>query len=138
MISLDDVRGGNIQSLFKPTCSRPNGRATSHLSIERRRAQTRKACLANPPLIQRSITGGQGWARRYRSLPDAERARVVQRLVLGTYRYLAKRNGQPPPIEMTFEPLALRDGGIAAKPGSLREMTEEELAEIFTGKPEAP
>jgi hypothetical protein len=54
--------------------------------------------------------------------------------VLGTYRYWAKRLGQPPPVEMTFEPVRLPDGGIAAKPGSLRKMTEEELAEIFPPK----
>jgi hypothetical protein len=54
--------------------------------------------------------------------------------VLGTYRYWAKRLGQPPPVEMTFEPVALPDGGIAAKPGTLREMTEEELAKIFPPK----
>jgi hypothetical protein len=38
---------------------------------------------------------------------------------------------------MTFEPVALPDGGIAAKPGSVRKMTEEELAEIFPSKPDA-
>jgi hypothetical protein len=56
---------------------------------------------------------------------------------LGWYRYAARRDGLPPPVEMTFEPVALPDGGIAAKPGTLRKMTEEELAEIFPPKPEA-
>jgi hypothetical protein len=111
---------------------------TAHLPIERRRAQTRKATLAYPPLIQRSIAGGARWAKRYRSLPEAERVKIIQRCVLGWYRYAARRDGLPPPVEMTFEPVALSDGGIAAKPGSLREMTEEELAKIFTGKPDAP
>jgi hypothetical protein len=38
---------------------------------------------------------------------------------------------------MVFEPVALPDGGIAAAPGSIRKMTEEELAEIFPPKPDA-
>jgi hypothetical protein len=40
---------------------------------------------------------------------------------------------------MTFDPVALPDGGIAAKPGSLRPLTEAELNEIFPNgsKPEA-
>jgi hypothetical protein len=132
------LRGDNVEKPFAINRAQVPMAGTGHLPIERRRAQTRKACAAYPPLIQRSITGGQGWGRRYHSLSEAERVRVTQRLVLGWYRYAARRDGLPQPVEMTFEPVALPDGGIAAKPGTLREMTEEDLAEIFTGKPEAP
>jgi hypothetical protein len=103
-------------------------------SIKRRRAMTAKARASNPPLRQRSITGGKSWAERYHSLPAAERIRIIQRCVLGRYRWLARVNGLPPPVEMTFDPVRLPDGGIGAKPGSLREMTEEELNEIFGPK----
>src|SRR5271168_4069267 len=101
---------------------------TAHLSIERRRAQTRKATLAYPPLATRRLNGGLRFAERYRNLSEAERAKITVRCVLGRYRWFARVNGLPPPLEMTFEPVALPDGGIAAKPGTLREMTEEELA----------
>jgi hypothetical protein len=42
------------------------------------------------------------------------------------------------PLELTYEPVALPDGSIAIKPGSLRPLTKEELDAIFPPKPEAP
>jgi hypothetical protein len=102
--------------------------------LEHRRAQTAKATAAYPPLAIRGGIGGRVFSERYRALPEAERARIIQRCVLGWYRWFARVNGLPPPIEMTSDPVALPDGGIAAKPGSLREMTQEELAEIFPPK----
>jgi hypothetical protein len=100
---------------------------TSHLPIERRRAQTAKATAANPPLPQRSVTGGTNWAKRYCALSPQERARIIARCVLGWCRYDARRRGLPDPIPYTYEPMVDDNGKVAAKPGTLRPMTNEEI-----------
>jgi hypothetical protein len=77
--------------------------------------------------------------KRYRLLSAEERAIITARCVLGWYRWDAKRKGLPPPVEMTFEPVAFPDGGIAAKEGTMHALTEAELDVLFpNAKPEAP
>jgi hypothetical protein len=85
-------------------------------------------------MAQRRRNGGLHWGKRFRSLPEAERALIIKRMVLGTYRYLAKRYGLPPPVFYVFDAEQLPDGGIAAQEGSLRPLTEAELDEIFKSK----
>jgi hypothetical protein len=103
---------------------------TSHLPIERRRAQTAKATAAFPPIAQRSITGGTNWARRYCALPPQERARIIARCVIGWYRYDAKRRGLPTPVFHSYEPVVDDDGKLQAKPNTMRVMTEAEIEAI--------
>jgi hypothetical protein len=79
-------------------------RGTAHLPVERRRQLTAKACRADPPLAQRSVTGGRRWANRYYGLPPEERARIIAKCVLGWYRWDARRRGLPDPVAYTFEP----------------------------------
>ena len=52
--------------------------------------------------------------------------------------YLSLAGGVEDPLQLDVErtPVRLPGGGVAARPGSLREMTEEELAEIFGSKPD--
>jgi hypothetical protein len=103
---------------------------TSHLPIERRRAQTAKATAANPPLAQRRVKGGLHWAERYRNLPPEERQRIAIRCVVGWYRYDAKRRGLPTPVFHTYEPVVDDGGKLAVKPNTLRQLTDEEIAAL--------
>jgi hypothetical protein len=96
-------------------------------SVERRRARTAKATAAYPPLAVRSVHGGLRWAERYRTLSPEERARIAFRCVVGRHIWWARKNGFPDPIVHTYEPERGPDGQIAAKPGTLRPMTNEEI-----------
>ena len=100
---------------------------TSHLPLARRQQQTAKAIAANPPLATRSVNGGLRYATRYATLPAAERQRIMARCLLGWYRYDARRRGLPDPIPYTYEPMVDDNGKVAAKPGTLRPMTNEEI-----------
>jgi hypothetical protein len=103
---------------------------TAHLPLSRRLQQTAHARAAYPPLSQRSVTGGTKWAKRYSTLPPQERARIIARCVLGWYRYDARRRGLPDPIPYIYEPMGGDDGKVAAKSGTLRPMTDEEIAAL--------
>jgi hypothetical protein len=103
---------------------------TSHLPIERRRAQTAKATAAQPPLAQRRVNGGLRWAERYRNLPPEERQRIAIRCVIGRYVWDAKRRGLPTPVFHSYEPVVGDDGKLQAKPNTMRVMTEAEIEAI--------
>jgi hypothetical protein len=103
---------------------------TAHLPLARRQQQTARARAANPPLAQRSVTGGTNWGKRYCALSPQERARIIARAVLGWYRWDARRRGLPDPVPYTYEPERGPDGELQAKPGSMREMTREEIAAL--------
>jgi hypothetical protein len=100
---------------------------TTHLPIERRRAQTAKATAAWPPIAQRRLNGGLRWAERYKTLSAEERQRIAIRCVIGRYIWDAKRRGLPIPIFHTYTPELGPDGKVAAKPGTLRPMTDAEI-----------
>jgi hypothetical protein len=100
---------------------------TSHLPIERRRAQMAKALAAYPPIAQRRANGGRHWAEKYRTLSAEERARIAFRCVVGRYLWWARKNGFPDPIIHTYEPERGPDGKLQAKPGTLRQMTDAEI-----------
>jgi hypothetical protein len=100
---------------------------TSHLPIERRRAQMAKARAAWPPIAQRRANGGRHWAERYRALSPEERARIIMRCVLGWYRWDARRRGLPDPIPYTYEAVVGDDGKVAPKLRTLRPMTNAEI-----------
>jgi hypothetical protein len=100
------------------------------LSAERRRAQTAKALRADPPLAVRSVHGGIGWAEKYRTLSAEDRARIAIRCVIGRYIWDAKRRGLPIPIFHAYTPERGPDGKLQAKPGSMRPMSEEDLANL--------
>ena len=103
---------------------------TSHLPLARRQQQTAKARSAYPPIAQRRANGGRHWAERYRSLTPEQRAQIAMKCVIGWYLWDAKRRGLPPPISHTYEPEQGPDGKLQAKPGSMRPMSEEELASL--------
>jgi hypothetical protein len=103
---------------------------TAHLPLARRQQQTLKACRANPPLSQRRANGGLRWAEKYRTLSPLERQRIAVRVVIGRYIWDAKRRGLPIPIFHTYTPERGPDGKLQAKPGSMRPMSEEDLATL--------
>jgi hypothetical protein len=103
---------------------------TSHLPLARRQQQTAKARSAYPPIAQRRANGGRLWAERYGTLLPQERARIIAKCVLGWYRWDARRRGLPDPVPYTYEAVVGGDGKIAAKPGTLRPMTDEEIAAL--------
>ena len=100
---------------------------TSHLPIERRRAQTAKATAAYPPLAQRQANGARRFAERYSALPPEERARIIARCVIGRAIWWARKNGFPDPIVHTYEPIVGDGGKIAVKPGTLRPLSDAEI-----------
>jgi hypothetical protein len=100
---------------------------TTHLPLARRQQQTAKARSAYPPIAQRRANGGRHWAERYCALSPQERARIIARCVLGWYRWDARRRGLPDPIPYTYEAVVGDDGKVAAKPGTLRPMTDAEI-----------
>jgi hypothetical protein len=100
---------------------------TSHLPIERRRAQMAKARAAYPPIAQRRANGGLRWAERYKTLSAEERQRIAIRCVIGRYIWDAKRRGFPIPIFHTYTPELAPDGKLRAVSGSLRPMTDAEI-----------
>ena len=103
---------------------------TSHLPLARRQQQTAKGRAAFPPIAQRRANGGRHWAEKYRTLSAEERQRIAIRCVIGRYRWWARKNGYPDPIIHTYEPVVGDDGKVAAKPGTLRPMTNEEIAAL--------
>jgi hypothetical protein len=104
---------------------------TAHLPLWRRQAQTRAGCAAFPPLAVRSLEGGKSWRDRYHALPRAAQQQIINKMVLGTLRYRAKKHGWPLPVVFSFDPEQLPDGSAQAKPGTLRQMTDDEIRAIL-------
>jgi hypothetical protein len=92
---------------------------------------TQKAHAANPPLPIRAQHGGAKWRGFYRALSPHEQSRVVMRMVLGRLRYFARKRGEPLPTVFTYEPELAPGGGMRAREGTLRPMTNEEINEIL-------
>ena len=86
--------------------------------------------MPTPPQAQRRVNGGRAWAERYRAMSLEERQRIIALCVLGRLRQHARKNGYPDPIAFTFVPAADEKGDIAAKPGEMRPMTDEEIAAL--------
>jgi hypothetical protein len=97
---------------------------------EQRRRQTQKATLANPRLPVRSQHGGAGWRETYRALSPHEQSRIAAKIALGQARYHAHRRGEPLPVPHVFEPQPATGGGATAKPGTMREITPEEILDL--------
>jgi hypothetical protein len=96
-------------------------------SLERRRAQTRNATLADPPLIVRGLRNAENLRRKFATDPEY-RTRTLRRLLIGHLKWRARVAGHPPPVFYDYEPIKNKDGSITAKPGSFRKLTEEELS----------
>jgi hypothetical protein len=99
--------------------------------IETRRAWTRSACAADPPLLTRSYAGGKVWGGVFRALPAAERARIAAKMAVGFELWRARKHGYPTPVIMTgiAEPDA--EGGYRLRPDTVREMTSDEVKDLL-------
>jgi hypothetical protein len=85
-----------------------------------------------PSIAQRRVNGGRGWAERYRRLPAEERSRIAMKCVIGRYLWWARKNGLPAAIIHTYTAETDDAGKVSAKPGSLRQMTNDEIRAILS------